>query len=501
MIGQTVSANGSGKTLASSWIYNTRGQLTNATKPCGTAVTYTYQNGGRIVTATQPDGGTSTRERDIDGSLKSVSGTAEIQRQYDYDTVLQPDGLTHFLRSRQDLGGATLRNAETVVDWLSRSRLQTAPAPDGGTLSASFTYADGRLTSRQVGNRAAEIFGYNGMGELIRTGLDIDLNGSLGVIQPDGSIDADPNDRIREFSRKVVQKSDGWWHEVDESVYPKFGVDEPKRVLTTRKWIGNPSPANPILIGAREAIDINGNKTRSLAELTNRSQAWVTTKVSVPGAMNTATFAIINGLLYEQVSASGVTVDSDYDSLRRLDRRTDRKGTTKSAYRVNTTQLRSQTAPSSAVTTMTTTARDVYSPLMTGWRPDLVRLQFERSNRPALGIGRQPARFDYDIYGDPVTLETFQEGSGWDGPAWPSNTGTPSVTTWDRDPASGAVTQKIDALNRAVEYTYNLYGQVLRMTPARVTTDSSPPPLANEPPRRKRRGIGEGELILYHSVN
>ena len=23
----------------------------------------------------------------------------------------------------------------------------------------------------------------------------------------------------------------------------------------------------------------------------------------------------------------------------------------------------------------------------------------------------------------------------------------------------------------------------------------------NEPPRRKRRGIGEGELILYHSVN
>ena len=25
--------------------------------------------------------------------------------------------------------------------------------------------------------------------------------------------------------------------------------------------------------------------------------------------------------------------------------------------------------------------------------------------------------------------------------------------------------------------------------------------LINEPPRRKRRGIGEGELILYHSVN
>ena len=25
--------------------------------------------------------------------------------------------------------------------------------------------------------------------------------------------------------------------------------------------------------------------------------------------------------------------------------------------------------------------------------------------------------------------------------------------------------------------------------------------LTNEPPRRKRRGIGEGELILYHSVN
>ena len=479
VIGQTVSANGSGETLASSWIYNTRGQLTNATKPCGTAVTYTYQNGGRIVTATQPDGGTSTRERDIDGSLKSVSGTAEIQRQYDYDTVLQPDGLTHFLRSRQDLGGATLRNAETVVDWLSRSRLQTAPAPDGGTLSASFTYADGRLTSRQVGNRAAEIFGYNGMGELIRTGLDIDLNGSLGVIQPDGSIDADPNDRIREFSRKVVQKSDGWWHEVDESVYPKFGVDEPKRVLTTRKWIGNPSPANPILIGAREAIDINGNKTRSLAELTNRSQAWVTTKVSVPGAMNTATFAIINGLLYEQVSASGVTVDSDYDSLRRLDRRTDRKGTTKSAYRVNTTQLRSQTAPSSAVTTYDYDCQGRLQSVDDGlggltWFAYNLRGQIVQR----WGSAVQPARFDYDIYGDPVTLETFQEGSGWDGPAWPSNTGTPSVTTWDRDPASGAVTQKIDALNRAVEYTYNLYGQVLRMTPARVTTDSSPPPLA-----------------------
>ena len=472
VVGQTVSANGFGETLASSWTYNTRGQLTSATKPCGTAVTYAYQNGGRIVTATQPDGGTSTRERNVDGSLKSVLGTAEIQRQYAYDAVLQPDGLTHFLRSRQDFGGATLRYAETVVDWLGRSRLQTAPAPDGGILSVAFQYADGQLTSRQVGNRALEIFGYDGIRELIRTGLDIDLNGSLGTLQPDGSIDADPNDRIREFSRRVVQNSNGWWLQVDESVYPKFGVDEPKQVLTTRNWIGNPSPANPILIGAREAVDINDNTTRSVTELTNRSQARVTTKVSVPGATTTATAKSINGLLYEQVSASGVTVDSDYDQLRRLDRRSDRKGTAFFAYQYNTTLLESQTAPSSAVTTYDYDCQGRLQSVDDGFGGltyFAYNLRGQMTQR--WGSAVQPARFAYDIYGDPVTLETFQEGNGWDGPAWPSNIGAPSVTTWDRDPASGAVTQKIDAAGRPVGYTYNLYGQLRRMTPARATTE------------------------------
>ena len=415
-------------------------------------------------------------ERDVDGSLKSVAGTAEIQRQYGYDTVLQSDGLTHFLRSRQDLGGATLRYAETVVDWLGRSRLQSSPAADGGTLSASFQYANGQLASRRVGNRAPEIFGYNGMGELVRTGLDIDLNGSLGVIQPDGSIDADPNDRIQEFSRRVVQYSDGWWLEVDESVYPKFGVDEPKRVLTTRKWIGNPTPANPILIGAREAIDINGNKTRSLAELTNRSQAWVTTNVSVPGASTTATAKSINGLLYERVSASGVTVTSDYDPLRRLDERADRKGTTDLVYRINTIQLESETAPSSAVTTYDYDCQGRLQSVDDGLG-GLTYFAYNARGQMTQrwGSAVQPARFAYDIYGDPVTLETFQEGSSWAGPAWPSDEGAPSVTTWGRDPATGAVKQKIDALNRPVAYTYNLYGQVRKMTPARGTIDPSLP--------------------------
>ena len=41
---------------------------------------------------------------------------------------------------------------------------------------------------------------------------------------------------------------------------------------------------------------------------------------------------------------------------------------------------------------------------------------------------------------------------------------------------------------------------MLRLTDYRVLTLDCYGTL-NEPPRRKRRGIGEGELILYHSVN
>ena len=146
----------------------------------GLETRYTYAEGGRVETVTHPDRSTRIVTRYLDGRLKSITGTGVIPEYYSYG--VHADGTT-WTRSTPPVPTATLppdqlRHRRTVA------RGAAAPACDGSTLTTHYRYDTyGRLAQSRPG-QADTLYQYDALGQLSRSGLDVDGNGRLDSASP-----------------------------------------------------------------------------------------------------------------------------------------------------------------------------------------------------------------------------------------------------------------------------------------------------------------------------
>ena len=80
--------------------------------------------------------------------------------------------------------------------------------------------------------------------------------------------------------------------------------------------------------------------------------------------------------------------------------------------------------------------------------------------------------YGYDNFGRRTSMKTFQAGTGWAGPNWPSSPGNGDETRWEYEDCTGLLTAKVYSDTTRTAYTYTLTGKLETRTWARgvVTT-------------------------------
>jgi len=453
--------------------------------------TYAYVTDGyRQVTVTRPDTSTEVTTYYRDGSVKSEAGTGIVPRAYEYD--VGEDGL----RSTQVTEGPTgsQRVTSTTVDWLGRTVLETQPAWQSGVLTTKYEYyPNGAVGAGQIKRswtedplgayvRARTVYVYNGLGNLVRSGLDLDGDDALDL--------ADSADRYTATAVNYVDDGNGGWYRLSTTqTATENGL---VTTGTTQERLTN-FPVDRI----RDVLtfDVHGNATRSFTTV-DRSARTVTEWIDHPDSTSDEKRITINGLLMEQQSKTGARQTYTYDPVNC--QAEVRRGDTLALSRTHYNSLGqadwTEDAPGNRtiyeyygngevgagkVRTITTPTDDwTDAPCVDPTGETCLQTYYEYDSttpgQPVLhvwGDVPQPAAYSYDALGRLATLTTFRSGSGLENSSWPSPTGG-DVTTWVYDSTTGLLTDKIDDAGKTTSYTYTSDGRVKTRTSARSKTST-----------------------------
>lgn len=322
VVSQDVSLLGdpTGESIQSDFVYDKAGRLISKTMDCCDTVLYAYPAANQVQT-THPDGGATVETYYLDGSLASRTGSAAAPLYVQRAVMTAANQMATFSASEpigsigQPLDGWLLQWS----DWLGRTNATTTLNDAGtGTIDErQYDPATGRLAARHArqnygaDNYAAPYrYVYDGVGHVKYEGLDVDADGALSEVSA--------NDRpVKRLVAYWKDTSNRWW--------------------ATTKTYGYPTSAGtPVLIEERRArlTPVSGELSRSVSidQHDNATTAWTVVDRAAatvveksqfdPGGAGTA-FSVAEresrlGLLVRETSASGSSVDYEYDSLRRL---------------------------------------------------------------------------------------------------------------------------------------------------------------------------------------
>lgn len=442
-------------------------------------------NGHRQVTVTRPDGSTEITEYYRDGQIASVTGTGVVTKAYDYG--VDPNDATPWTQVTEGPTGGQ-RVTRTTVDWLGRTVAETRPAWPSGELTTAYAYypvnvfGAGQLKKTWTEDpngakvRAPELHEYNALGNLVRSGLDLDENDALVLT---GS-----NDRYTETT--VTYSNTSGLHRITTTqIATEAGL---VTTGTTQERLTS-FPADTI----RDVLsyDVHGNATHRLTTVTPATRT-VTETIDHPDSTTDELRITINGLLMEQQSKTGVQqtytydpstreakvirpgvapyentlIRTHYDSVGQIDWTEDALGShTTYEYYGN------GVAGAGKVSTIATPTDD---PNDATYVHTYYEYDPTTPGQPVLhvwGDVPQPAAYSYDAFGRLETLTTFRSGTGFENSSWPSPTGG-DVTTWVIDQPTGLLLQKRDDAQQQVAYSYTVDGRVKTRTWARLTTSS-----------------------------
>ena len=473
------SSNAADAGLQTTRIFNVAGLLTSETAPTGLATTYAYANGGRTVTATLPGGATKIVTKWLDGSVKSVTGTAQVAA-YQSATV-NADGTITRTSTAGPAGASSPRWSQVTTDWAGRTVKEERPAPPNAspsTFTVTFTYNSlGQQTKRTETNLADTLVAYNAWQQPYRTGLDLNANGSL---------DPSSTDRITETDS--VFEKDGnaaWWAKTTTKAYNQDNNATPvtTSVAKTRlnKYDDHGMHFGSYVQSETVAIDIFGNTTKKTVAVQRGSSYFetnlrlVTSTIDYPDSTTDEVSVTRNGLPQKKQSKEGLIYRTYYDGLRRqikqTDPRTDPNPTParlgynslgQLAWRQDTAGNQTNYTYESATGRLATET----DPLGKATRYDY---SLRGENIHTWGAATYPVESAFNDYGERVTMKTYRDGTGWDNATWPG-TGTADTTTWNFDSATGVLTSKVDAASRTVAYGYSTRGQLKTRQWARGVT-------------------------------
>ena len=299
----------------------------------------------------------------------------------------------------------------------------------GGSQSfvSEFQYnPKGQLIRAQTTGSADVLNEYDELGALVRSGLDVDGNGSLDLASMD---------RIRGTEAQYIQISNVWWQETRQLVYP---VDNSGSVVTTavqRTMIGGSGCGCQAQEGV--SIDINGNQTVSTVSI-DRENKTTNRTIIYPDSTNAAIEITVNGLLHSSRTKTGVETAYLYDALgRRV--RADSSGGSRSVATVIDYNGHGQVDYTEDAAGNRTSYS--YDPA-TGRRiavtdalSNTVYTAYDLQGRVTNTWGATyPVAYTYDVFGRMIQMKT-----------WRDENGSPDVTAWQYDEATGLLSNKLYA--------------------------------------------------------
>jgi RHS repeat-associated protein len=412
----------------------------------------------------------------IDGRPKTTSRNGVVQSTYQYG--VNPDGSQWTQTFTGPLGLNSLAWTKTTTDFLGRFIRSEQPAFGGGILATVTTYdADGRVASSQTFHElnavstpvsAATLYTYDAFGEPVLSGLDLNGNGVLDLA----------TDRVSGQTNTVVQIGGDYWRESTSWTYPNESSAVPVTTGTSRtrlSGLGSAAPATATgkLTSESVSIDLRGNQTirRTYTDAPNQL-VWNVT--NTPDSNLDSVTVAVSGLNLQSTSPVGEVTTTTYDALRRPVGSTSTSGPRTLTSTTHYNALGQVDYIEDGATNRTSY---VYDEL--GRRVETIDALNQSTHTAYDPEGRvlatwgatYPVAYEYDNQGRMTALYTYRGTNEISSLSQISNLKSQmDKTIWAYDPATGLLTQKLDAANKGVTYTYTPAGQLATRTWARGVT-------------------------------
>ncbi|MCD4781818.1 MAG: hypothetical protein K8S27_14930, partial [Candidatus Omnitrophica bacterium] len=237
--------------LSSSQEYDSAGRLDHMIDEAGLTTGYVYNTNNRITTVTRPNSATEITEQYMDGQMKSVTGTGVVP-QY-YTSGVNSDG-TRWTRVNIGSPSSTLWE-KTTTDMLGRTIKTEKPGYSGVETVEHFYNNLGQLVRTASTGQADILYEYDELGKQVRSGLDINANGTL---------DLNSSDRVTENDTAFAYINNDWWQQNAQSVYATDNNATPTTTATQRARITGLGSGG--VVAESVAIDIHGNQTISITD-------------------------------------------------------------------------------------------------------------------------------------------------------------------------------------------------------------------------------------------
>jgi len=422
-------------------------------------------SGNTVVTTTRPDTGTEIQISDSTGRLLRVTGTAVTAEYHTYGT--NTDGTTW---ERVDYGATTSANyRKTISDVFGRTIIEERPAfAVAGSATAIhqlFYNSKGQLWKETNTGQADRLYEYDVVGNLYRSGFDLNSNGTLDPVS---------NDMIEQTETAYALESGNWYRVTTQTAYRTSSSSTASVVSITKERL----TLDTNMLDQTIRIDAAGGQTTSTT-LVDRDHALVTITTTVPGLTAPQIRVTRNGLLQsDQASHQTQPTTYGYDDLGRLQTVTDpRVGTTKTYAYTLDDQLESVTAGSGdemLVSGMTYIPQGEPGAGQVATRTEAGRTTHYtydlRGNMLHTWGNTYPVWYEYDSFGRRHKLHTYRTPpSDFEASTWPDG----DVTTWNYDEATGLLLSKIDASGHGPSSTYWPSGALKTRTWARAVDGSS----------------------------
>lgn len=459
-----------GSTITQSQIsYDTAGDMVRQTNALDGVTSYSQstnaETGGLIRTNTYADGGTRIETYYVDGSLKSVTGTAAHGKAYGYgaeyvsdinaycsftvETNLNVNGnlTSEWTKTYTDLAGRTVV-VRTGDDYYDSNWQYHRP------ISCSFYNTKGQLWKRTDPDGVTTLYQYNFKGELSYTAVDLNQNDTL---------DFNGSDRITQTTNFVAITALGT-----------------NRVSGTYVWLDGQSTGTLV---SRSETSVDGLKSwqvrygeagqgkpvtnSTVTSVSGSSRTSITTAPDGSYTISTYSYGrLLSSTRYDSTGAQIGGTSYVYDAHGRQYQVTDAcNGTTTYGYN-NADQVNLVAAP------MGQTTLTYYDSLMRATnvvQPDNTSVSSAYLLTGELGwqsgSRTYPVAYSYDYAGRMKTMTNWSDFGSLTGGR---------VTTWNYDGQRGWLTNKAYADGQGPTYTYTAAGRLQSRSWVRLDENGNP---------------------------
>ena len=443
--------------------YNLAGFASKITDKTGLTTLFSYSAGhntgtnrhGQITSLTFQNGRNYIIMTYCDNRIRSYTGNTIVALYYFYG--LNENG---HIWTQELTGSDDSPRKKIVTRKQDGNIISIISSGYQGNVETLYTYNHkNQLVKITTSNLAPIIFEYNSLGARIRTGLDIDLNGSLGPAS---------NDRILDMETVYVYDT-GWWKKSTDKTYGITGSSDATVISINKERFSGFASG---VAAEQQLQDIHGNTT-ILTKMFDRTNKQITESALEPDSAVAVQKVTVNGLLISERSKSNLTTTYGYDALSRLVTITKpRIGTTTIAYHSDTGKKGLPATITDAAGNTTSYDFDTSSGRLL-WQKNAMgkytRYAYNSYGQITRiwGDTQYPLEFEYDNLGQQIVMKTYRTGNNWGSTEWSGQSIIGDVTGWSYDAASGLVVSKTDAALKSVNYTYTVDGKLATRTWAR----------------------------------